>query len=88
MTAAWRARATAAVLRAAASSGPASRLFAADGSAAVATAAAASATPALDKFRERLSSGPDFAAFVSAPPGASKDGYSVAAPPLKVRRRM
>jgi len=88
MSAAWRARgAAAAVLRATATSGPATRLFAADGSSAVATAAAASATPALDKFRERLSTGPDFAAFVASPPGTSKDGYSLPAPPLKVRQR-
>ena len=79
MSAAWRSsRAATALLRASA----AQRHFAADGGAAAA-AAAAPASPSLDKFRERLASGPDFGAFLSGT--GSKDGsYSVAAPPLKV----
>ena len=49
------------------------------------TAAAASGT-ALERFRDRLASGPDFGAFISGTK-LSDPEYAVQAPPLKVRAR-
>ncbi len=86
MSASWargRSAASALLRCAASSSTSSSRAFAAVGS--PAATASAAAAPALDKFRERLAAGPDFSAFISGEALASKDGYSVVAPPLKAR---
>jgi hypothetical protein len=71
-------RASCALLRRASASGAAC-----DFSAAAAPGSVAAAAAPLERFRERLASGPDFDAFVSGKDLANKDGYSVAAPPLK-----
>jgi hypothetical protein len=59
----------------------AQRAFAAQAAPAAAPAAAAK----LEALREKLAAGPDFNAFISGGTLASKDGYSVTAPPLKAR---
>ena len=64
-------------------------LRAASGSASTSRTASSTAAPAgaaaLEQFRERVAAGPDLDAFIL--PNASKEGYSVPAPPLKARTR-
>jgi hypothetical protein len=67
------------------SSAPASVHAASRAFAAQAAPAAAPAAAKLEQLRERLAAGPDFNAFISGGALATKDGYSVQAPPLKAR---
>ena len=68
-----------------------STLHATSRACASAAAPQAAESAPLARFRQRLASGPAFDDFVSgaslAPDSVDKEGYSVAAPPLKARRR-
>jgi len=77
-------RAASQVLRRASAAGAACDQSTAAGAAAA--PAAALASKPLERFRERLAAGPVFDDFVSGKDLSAKEGYSVAAPPLKARR--